>query len=131
MPDLYEVYKGDGGMKLEDCTKEELIYLMRKKHCYTFERPEQLEIDVLLYRSARCTKSEAYNQEQSGQAFKRYVSIMAPYNGKRIADIPDRVFKKARAALNEHEKYEKAWHRDNARWNKIQARLNELLCNKD
>lgn len=118
-------------MTLEDCTKEELIYLLRKNHCYAFTEPRQLEIDVLLYRSDRCTKSEAENQQKEAQASRRYVDIMAPYNGRRIADIPERVFKKARAALNEREKYEKAWHRDNARWNKIQARLNELLCNRD
>ena len=114
-------------MKLEDCTKEELIYLLRKRHVYTFEAPEQLEMDVLLYRSDRCLASESENLEKSEQAFKRYVDILAPYNGKRIADIPDNVFKKARAAMNEREKYEKAWERDNRRWEKIQARIEELM----
>ena len=111
-------------MRLEDCTKEELIYLLRERALYD---SKHVETDVLLFRSDRCVRNEAKYNEEASRALDLYTTLIKPYAGRPVSEVPDRVWRKAREAFNAYKMYSRKGECESNRWDKLQKRLDELL----
>lgn len=59
-------------MKLEDCTKDELIYLLNRR-CWSYiSSASELEFDVLMYRSEETNKAMGREAEKEAEALAEY-----------------------------------------------------------
>lgn len=81
-------------MKLEDATKDELIWWIRE-HTFELSRGlDRFESDILLHRSEQYNAKAALAGVQFSQAFAEYRELLKPYNGKPVSSIPDHVVKR-------------------------------------
>lgn len=81
-------------MKLEDATKEELIWWIRE-HTFVLSRElDRFEADILFRRSEQYNAKASLAGEQCRQAFAEYRELLEPYNGKPLHSIPDHVVKR-------------------------------------
>lgn len=115
-------------MKLEDCSKEELIYFLKRN---AFIDTDRLEFDVLMYRSEAAAKKASHERTCAIKAFGEYAEVMRPYEGKPIIDIPDSVFKKARSPFNRYKQHTEAAARYDKQYDKIQKQINRNLASRD
>ena len=82
-------------MKLEDATKEELIWWIRQQSFELSHALKRFDADILFHRS------EVYRlkAEEAGKRYKQavteYNEILKPYFGKPIASIPTHIKKRA------------------------------------
>lgn len=85
---------GGLGMKLEEATKEELIWWIRE-HAFELSRGlDRFESDILFHRYEQYNAKAALAGEQFQQAFAEYRELLEPYNGKPLLSIPDHVVKR-------------------------------------
>jgi hypothetical protein len=83
---------GGTGMKLEDCTKDELIYLLNRR-CWSYiSSTSELEFDVLMYRSEETSKAMSCEAEKETEALAEYTELLKPYAGERLIDTPERIY---------------------------------------
>lgn len=90
-------------MRLEQYTKEELIWLIRKLCAYSrSDHDLRRAVNELKYvkELERLDKAEK-ELSRSVDAYREYADLLAPYNGMPEADIPLEVLTKASAALME------------------------------
>ena len=81
-------------MKLEDATKEELIWWIRE-HAFELSRGlDRFEADILFHRYEQYNAKAALAGEQFQQAFAEYRELLESYNGKPLLSIPDHVVKR-------------------------------------
>lgn len=101
-------------MKLKDCTKEELIYCvnyiagrigMHNKDYYIESALGNVEYER---KKKKLDKSEEFIQISSKKR-NEYIALLKPYEGKKYADIPFEVLKKASALMKEAEKADKEY----------------------
>lgn len=90
-------------MKLEDCSKGELIYFIKRNMFY---EPDRLEFDILMARSEAASNRAAAEGSKACDALKEYTDLLMPYDGKRLMDIPDEVIDKARQSDKYHKRYD-------------------------
>lgn len=110
-------------MKLEDCTKEELIWLIRYR---CFHTAKDFEFDILTHREEENQKAASVAFERANNAMGEYCELLKPYGGKPLISIPDSVIHKAaekmkvrEAALKQYDRLEKQYHAIQARMDKI------------
>ncbi len=89
-------------MKLEDCTKEELIYFICNE-CF-FDK-NTLAYHVGRFRHDREFKKYQEAIKVSKEALEEYFLISKPYNGCNWSDIPMHVLKKLAELESKHKKY--------------------------
>lgn len=111
-------------MKLEDCTKDELIHFIKRNCLYSNDR---LEFDVLMFRSERIMQKSAHEGRCAVKALGDYIAIMKPYDGKPIRDIPDNVIKRASGHLKRHESHSMAAARYERQYSKLQKQIDKNL----
>lgn len=111
-------------MQIEDCSKDELVYLIRRRCLYT---PDDIEFDILMYRQERDREKASSCTSAAGESLKKYIDIMAPYAGKAICVIPDSVFKSAADALKNWEKHIAKWAQIERKMSRRNKRIMELL----
>lgn len=111
-------------MRLEDCTKEELIWLIQRRCPHI---AKDFEFDILTHRDEENQKAASEAFERASNALGEYCDIIRPYEGKPLSSMPESVINKATAkikiretALKEYAKLEKQYH-------EIQKRKNEIL----
>ncbi len=81
-------------MKLEDATKEELIWWIRE-HTFVLSRElDRFEADILFRRSEQYNAKASLAGEQFRQALAEYCKLLEPYYGKPLSLIPDHVIKR-------------------------------------
>lgn len=102
-------------MTLTNCTKEELIFIIERLQLYN---PTQTHFvqralnDVEMRREEKKFDEAKKISAYSHQKRQEYIDLLAPYEGKRLVDIPASVLEKADAAMREAQKAD-------CRWNKI------------
>lgn len=110
-------------IKLEDCTKEELIYLLRNK---ALIKADEAEFYILMYRADKVRKQAARESELEIKALSEYTTILRPYSVKPIG-IPDSVLKKADHAFKRYRKHVALAERYDKLYDKIQKLINNNL----
>ena len=75
-------------MNLEDCTKEELIWIIQYR---CFHTAKDFEFDILTYRSKKVRKAASFALERANTALKDYCELIRPYEGKPLISVPDTV----------------------------------------
>ncbi len=89
-------------MKLEDITKEELIYILQNTYFWSEER---IMCEVLFYRNRLEWRNFNVANEISIRALKDNIKILKPYEGKKHADIPDDILKSSVKLWDKYKKY--------------------------
>lgn len=111
-------------MKLEDCTKEELIWYIKTQVSYD-ER--ELLFCVLMRRSGEVSKSAAQADEEACKALERYAEALRPYEGCGYMDVPDKVIIRANRAFKEFEKHSAIANRYHRQYEHFQKQIDKLL----
>ena len=94
-------------VKLEKCSKPELIWVIRRMCQYALsERELRLALNDLKYKreSDRIEKANALLTEQ-------YIDLLRLYEGKAIKDIPPKTLERADAALSRARAADRAWRK--------------------
>lgn len=99
--------------RLADCTKAELIQII--KHL-TNGADQDLRLaralDYIWYQRTdqRMDRADAL-AKRADEARRRYIVLLAPYEGKRLMDIPTSVLDRGQRLLDEARKADKEWAR--------------------
>ena len=99
--------------RLADCTKAELIQII--KHL-TNGADQDLRLaralDYIWYQRTdqRMDRADAL-AKRADEARRRYIALLAPYEGKRLMDIPASVLDRGQRLLDEARKADKEWAR--------------------
>lgn len=81
-------------MKLEDATKEELIWWI-KEHSFALSyRPSDFEADIMRHRHDVYMDRADKAGEQYDKALKSYRALLTPYFGRPLGDLPREVLDK-------------------------------------
>lgn len=81
-------------MKLEDATKEELVWWIRE-HSFELRRAMESFTSDIMFRRARQYNTKAGEAvEQYEKALADYRGLLAPYQGKPLSSLPRDVIQK-------------------------------------
>ncbi len=100
-------------MTLKDCTKEELIFIIKRLQFYSLSDSYFIDIALRDVEEERENKKLAEAKrlsDYSAQKRQECIDLLAPYEGKRILDIPDSVIKKADSAMKAAQAADKKWN---------------------
>ena len=114
-------------MKLNECTKDELIYLIHK---YTL-LPSNFETDVLFYRQEKVMAQYLICAAESNDLLGKYVDLMKPYEGKSYSEVPDKVIQKVKRILEKRNRCIEKLDQLNAQCEKLSKRIDCLIGVKD
>ena len=99
-------------MKLEDATKEELIWWIQQ-HAFDLSYSlKRFEADIMLHRYDEYNTKAKLAGERFSSALSEYNSLLKPYHGKQISSIPEHVIKRAAAlekAMDSASKEQRRW----------------------
>jgi hypothetical protein len=115
-------------MKLADCTKEELIWLIQYR-CY--HTAKDFEFDILIHRDEENQKAASAAFERANSALGEYCNLLKPYDGKPLISIPDSVIHKATEKMKTREVALKQYDKLEKQYKSIQKRIDEILSEKD
>ena len=100
-------------MKLQDCTKAELLWVIEQAERHSFGNIShciEMALNDLKYKRDMERIEKAKEQaEISNKAAMEYVEILKPYEGQKIIDIPIGVLEKADAALKRSRNADQKW----------------------
>lgn len=102
-------------MTLNQCSKEELIFIihrMARRHCFSEEIQAEIDrhlSDVLYERQLKILKEAENWSKISADCRKKYIEILAPYDGKKLLDIPIDVIKKAESLIKDAQFADRKW----------------------
>ena len=97
------------------CTKAELIFVIKRLQLYSLSDGHYIQLalrDVEEEREARKLREARQLSGLQNQKMQEYIALMRPYEGVPLKDIPEDVFTKADAVLQE------AWSAD-MKWRKL------------
>ena len=101
-------------MKLKDCTKAELIFVIKRLQMYSLSDGHYIQLalrDVEEERERKKMDEAKRLSNYSFQKLQEFIALMASYDGKRLVDIPDSALNKAYAAMREVKKAEREWNK--------------------
>lgn len=101
-------------MTLKDCTKEELIFVIKRFQFYSLSNDHYVQRalgDVEEEREARKLSEARRLSALQNQKMQEYISLMRPYDGEPLMDVPEDVFVRADAALQEARAADMKWRR--------------------
>ena len=101
-------------MRQKDCTKDELIFVIKRLQMYSLSDGHYIQLALRDVGEERERKKMDEARKIADYAFQKrqeYIDLLAPYEGKRLVDIPDSVFKKADAAMREAKKADRRWNK--------------------
>lgn len=103
-------------MTLEQCTKEELIFIINKLAGYGSFNEDQKQNKIgrhladIEFMRAQKTLNEAENWATIAADNRRqYVKLLEPYEGIKLTDIPIEVIKKAESFIKDAQYADKKW----------------------
>lgn len=111
-------------MKLEDCTKEELIFCIRRR-CIL--KADDIEFDVLIYRNEKAVNAEARHNDAASDCLQEYIDLLKPYEGRSMNEVPMDTIKAASAAMKRRELYTEKANREHKKYEQIRKLMDELL----
>ena len=100
-------------MKLTDCTKADLLWLI-KRMCQLNLSERELRIalrDLEFYKEQQRNEKAHQMLKKQQDATTRHVATLQGYGGKPIKDVPMAVLKEADAALAEAKAADKQWRK--------------------
>lgn len=99
-------------MKLEDCSKEELIYFFNSRNVYSSEKIERdLEFAVLMFRREKAYQKWDAESKAGNKKLGKYIELIKPYCGQPYENIPDNIIKPITAVKKEYENHVKKRNR--------------------
>jgi len=101
-------------MTLKDCTKAELIFVIERLQFYSSSNSYYIRralSAVEEQRDERTYEKAKLLSDLSEQKHREYISLLKPYAGKRLMDIPDSVLRKADAAMKEAQAADRKWNK--------------------
>lgn len=101
-------------MNLKDCTKDELIFVIKRLQLYSLSDGHYIQLalrDVEEEREARKLEEARRLSGLQNQKMQEYIALMRPYEGMPLKDIPENVFAKADAALQEARAADMKWRK--------------------
>lgn len=110
-------------MKLEDCTKEELIFYIKQNGLLS-ER--ELTSEVLFFRADKALEDEHQLYLNADKHFNNYMSLTQPFIGKPVRDIPDDIIKKSAKEFELYTEYSRKSECARKRWRRIQQQIDKL-----
>lgn len=99
--------------RLADCTKAELIQIIEYLTGGDGQSPQlDRALDYIWYQRTdqRMDRADAL-AKRADEARRRCIALLAPYEGKRLMDIPDSVLDRGQRLLGEARKADKEWAR--------------------
>lgn len=100
-------------MKLSDCTKTDLLWVIKQlcgRYLYNGEHYLELALCDLAYKKDQERLDEAKKYADIADAArKRWVDLMTPYDGWRLIDIPVNIIQKADTAMQEAKDADQKW----------------------
>lgn len=111
-------------MKLEDCTKEELIYLIRS-HEWLSETYD-IEFEILTFRAETAKKKANQYAIEAAKCRDEYDQIIAQYSGTSMADTPDEIIYRTSLLSVCQRSYEKKSERNKAKYNQLIRQVNKI-----
>lgn len=108
----------------KDCTKEELVWYIEKR---LFYQKDEFEKDILFHRTDVLGEKQHVYSGKAIEALSEYIEIMKPHQGKKIVDIPEAVFRKAKLCMEEHDKYEKMAEKLEKEYEKCSKKFDKVL----
>lgn len=81
-------------MKLEDATKEELVWWIREHAFELHYELEHFESDIMTRRYRQFNDKAHSAGERYSEALTEYAQLLSPYRGQKISSIPRDVCKK-------------------------------------
>ncbi len=117
-------------MRLEDATKEELMWWIRKNAVRLYFDERRFESDILFRRSQLAIDKSRVAGERYTAALVKYSDLLKPYEGQRIMDLPQSVI--TQGAKFEREMNVAAKDRDiaNKEWERINRKI-DLMMHKE
>lgn len=106
-------HKGMARPRLADCTKAELIQIIKYLVCDVDQSPQLARaLDYIWYQRTdqRMDRADAL-AKRADDARRRYIALLAPYEGKRLMDIPTSVLDRGQRLLDEARRADKEWAR--------------------
>lgn len=112
-------------MKLEDATKEELIYWIKLHEFNLASELNRFERDILLYRMQK--SSERHNKlvAMYSKTYSAYIELLEPYNS--IMDIPKDVLNEGVKLEKEMKDLKNKSRKAQREWSKYNKKFDELL----
>lgn len=101
-------------MRLKDCTKEELIFVIERLQFYSLSGDYYVQralCDVVEQREERKLEEARRLTDVRLQNLQQYNELLGPYEGKSFADIPQDVMDRAVAALEQYEAANMKWRK--------------------
>ena len=102
-------------MKLKDCTKAELIFVIKRLQLYSLSDGHYIQLalrDVEEEREARkLREAPAAVGSPESEKCRNISHLMRPYEGVPLKDIPEDVFTKADAVLQEARSADMKWRK--------------------
>lgn len=103
-------------MKLEDCTKDELIWMVKRLAGMAWAGNAEYYIRGALcdleYKRQRRAFAEAHKiAEKAQEQWDELFAVLAPYKGQKFSDIPFEVLLKAEKAQKEALALDKKWNK--------------------
>ncbi len=89
-------------MTLEQCTKAELIQIIKETNYLSDDRVKRALLDIEGQRIQKRFKAAKEYARKATENLNKYIEILKPYEGKKITDIPSNIISKAA-------EYEKAY----------------------
>lgn len=92
-----------------------MIFIIERMKLHLFSTGDYyLSMALMDVEQAREEKKLEEARQISAYAYQKrqeYIDLMAPYDGKRLVDIPSSVLKKADAAMREAQKADRKWNK--------------------
>lgn len=111
-------------MKLEDCTKEEIIHYLRRR---CFDVDKDIEFDILVYRSEQTMNAEMSYKNAASDYLQEYIDLLKPYEGQKISNVPLATIKAAAEVMKRREVNIKKADRERKKYEQISKRMDALL----
>ena len=106
-------HKGMARPRLADCTKAEQIHIIKYLVCDVDQSPQLARaLDYIWYQRTdqRMDRADVL-AKRADDARRRYIALLAPYEGKRLMDVPTSVLDRGQRLLDEARKADKEWAR--------------------
>lgn len=101
-------------MTLKDCTKEELIFVIKRIQLYSLSNDHCVQralCDVAEQREERKPDEARRLSALQNQKMQEYISLMRPYEGRSLMDVPEDVLNRADAAIKEAHSADMKWRK--------------------
>lgn len=99
-------------MRIKDCTKEELIFLLKKLTDDSFSAKFKLVSylsEIEIKRSNKYIREADHWADRAEDFRKQYAEVLKPYRYCKVVDIPIHIIKEAERCLKEAEQCDRLW----------------------